>query len=32
LLAQLEKHGMVKLGEHGDVTLDFSRTILETSI
>jgi NADP-dependent alcohol dehydrogenase len=32
LLAQLEKHGMVKLGEHGDVTLDISRTVLETSI
>jgi NADP-dependent alcohol dehydrogenase len=32
LLAQLEKHGMVKLGEHGDVTIDISRTILEISI
>ena len=32
LLAQLEKHGMVKLGEHGDVTLEISRTILEISI
>jgi len=32
LLVQLEKHGMLRLGEHGDVTLDISRTVLETSI
>jgi NADP-dependent alcohol dehydrogenase len=32
MLAQLEKHGMVKLGEHSDVTLDISRTVLENSI
>lgn len=32
LLVQLEKHGMVRLGEHGDVTLDISRTVLEASI
>ena len=32
LLAQLESHGMVKLGEHKDVTLDKSREVLEASI
>jgi NADP-dependent alcohol dehydrogenase len=32
LLAQLESHGMVKLGEHQDVTLDKSREVLEASI
>jgi len=29
LVTQLEKHGMVKLGEHGDITPDRSREILE---
>lgn len=32
LLAQLEQHGMVQLGEHGDVTLEISRSVLENSI
>ena len=32
LLAQLESHGMVKLGEHEDVTLDKCREVLEASI
>ena len=32
LLAQLESHGMAKLGEHEDVTLDKSREVLEASI
>lgn len=32
LLKQLEAHGMVKLGEHQDVTLDKSREVLEASI
>lgn len=29
IVAQLEKHELVKLGEHGDITLDASRRILE---
>ncbi|HEY8117763.1 MAG TPA: iron-containing alcohol dehydrogenase [Methylophilaceae bacterium] len=32
LLKQLELHGMVKLGEHQDVTLEKSREVLEASI
>lgn len=32
VLAQLEKHRMVKLGEHRDVTLDVSRQVLELSL
>lgn len=32
LLKQLETHGMVKLGEHQDVTLEKSREVLEASI
>jgi len=32
LLERLELHGMVNLGEHGDITLDVSRTVLEASI
>ena len=32
LLAKLELHGMVALGEHQDVTLDMSRQVLEASI
>jgi len=32
LLKQLEAHGMVGLGEHGDVGIDASRRILEASI
>lgn len=32
LLKQLEAHGMVKLGEHQEVTLDISRKVLEASI
>ncbi|MFQ3289307.1 MAG: NADP-dependent alcohol dehydrogenase, partial [Alteromonadaceae bacterium] len=28
ILAKLEQHGMVKLGEHSDITLDVSRKIL----
>ncbi|MDV7103313.1 iron-containing alcohol dehydrogenase [Vibrio sp. TH_r3] len=32
LIVNLEKHGMVKLGEHGDVTLDVSRKILQTAL
>lgn len=32
LLDSLESHGMVLLGEHGDVTLDVSRMVLEASI
>ena len=32
ILAKLEAHGMVKLGEHGDVTLDVSRAVLEAVV
>jgi NADP-dependent alcohol dehydrogenase len=32
LVAKLEAHGMVKLGEHGDITLDVSRQILQKTI
>ena len=32
LVAQLEAHGMTALGEHGDVTLDVSRRVLEASL
>ena len=32
LIAQLEKHGMVKLGEKQDISLDVSRRILETAL
>ncbi|MDX2481617.1 MAG: alcohol dehydrogenase [Desulfuromusa sp.] len=32
LVAQLEQHGMVKLGEHGDITPEVSRRILELSL
>ncbi|WP_413283112.1 iron-containing alcohol dehydrogenase [Vibrio sp. MA40-2] len=32
LIVNLEKHGMVKLGEHGDVTIDVSRKILQTAL
>lgn len=32
LVAQLEGHGMTALGEHGDVTLDVSRRVLEASL
>ena len=32
LVAQLEKHGMVKLGEKQDISLDVSRRILETAL
>jgi NADP-dependent alcohol dehydrogenase len=32
ILSQLESHGMVKLGEHKDVTLDKSKEVLEASI
>ncbi|WP_426192089.1 iron-containing alcohol dehydrogenase [Massilia sp. DWR3-1-1] len=32
VLAQLESHGMTALGEHGDVDLALSRTILETAL
>ena len=32
LVAQLEKHGMVKLGEKQDIDLDVSRRILETAL
>ena len=31
LLAKLEEHGMTKLGEHGDITLDVSRRIYEAA-
>jgi NADP-dependent alcohol dehydrogenase len=31
LVAQLEQHGMVKLGEKKDITPEISRTILELS-
>ena len=29
LVAQLQSHNLLKLGEHGDITLDASRRILE---
>ena len=32
LVAQLEAHHMVKLGEHQDITPDISRQILEMSL
>ncbi|WP_028109017.1 iron-containing alcohol dehydrogenase [Ferrimonas futtsuensis] len=32
LVAQLERHGMVKLGEHGDIDLARSRAILEAAV
>ena len=32
LLKQLEAHGMMKLGEHQDVTLDMSKKVLEACI
>jgi NADP-dependent alcohol dehydrogenase len=32
ILAKLEAHGMTKLGEHGDVTLDISRAVLEAAV
>ncbi|TKB47347.1 iron-containing alcohol dehydrogenase [Ferrimonas sediminicola] len=32
LVAQLERHGMVKLGEHGDIDLARSRQILEAAL
>ena len=32
VLAVLEKHRMVKLGEHRDVTLEVSRKVLEASL
>jgi NADP-dependent alcohol dehydrogenase len=32
LVAKLEAHGMVKLGEHGDITLDVSRQILQQAV
>lgn len=32
LVTQLEGHGMTALGEHGDVTLDVSRRVLEASL
>ncbi|MTD38509.1 alcohol dehydrogenase [Erwinia sp. CPCC 100877] len=31
LLAKLEEHGMTRLGEHGDITLDVSRRIYEAA-
>ena len=31
LLAKLEEHGMTKLGEHKDITLDVSRKIYEAA-
>jgi NADP-dependent alcohol dehydrogenase len=31
LLAKLEEHGMTKLGEHQDITLDVSRRIYEAA-
>lgn len=31
ILAKLEAHGMTALGEHGDVTLDVSRAVLEAA-
>jgi NADP-dependent alcohol dehydrogenase len=32
IIAQLEAHGMIALGEHRDVTLEVSRTILEGAL
>lgn len=32
LIAQLEAHGMTRLGERKDVTLDVSRRVLEASL
>jgi NADP-dependent alcohol dehydrogenase len=32
ILAKLQAHGMTKLGEHGDVTLDVSRAVLEAAV
>ena len=32
ILAKLEAHGMTKLGEHGDVTLEVSRAVLESAV
>ena len=32
LLAQLERHGMVALGEHGDLTIDGSRRVFELAV
>jgi len=32
LVAQLEAHGMTKLSEHGDLTIDVSRRILEAAL
>ncbi len=32
LLAQLERHGLTKMGEHGDIDLTISRRILELSV
>ncbi|KXI24115.1 iron-containing alcohol dehydrogenase [Photobacterium sanguinicancri] len=32
LVAQLEEHGMTTLGEHGDMTLDVSRKVLEAAL
>ncbi len=32
LVAALETHGMVRLGEHGDVTLELARKVYETSL
>jgi NADP-dependent alcohol dehydrogenase len=32
LVAKLEQHGMLKLGEHGDITLAVSRQILTAAL
>lgn len=32
LIGNLEKHGMLTLGEHGEITLEVSRKILETAL
>ncbi|MFQ3249154.1 MAG: NADP-dependent alcohol dehydrogenase [Glaciecola sp.] len=32
LIEKLKQHGMLKLGEHGDITPDVSRKILETAL
>ena len=32
LLKQLERHGMVKLGEHASLTLEGSRKVLEAAL
>ncbi|WP_439899195.1 hypothetical protein [Photobacterium leiognathi] len=32
ILASLERHGMVALGEHQDITLPISREILNTAL